>query len=60
MWGGYVVCDATLKRFFVFHFIIPLIIVVVVCVHLVYLHEMGARNPLGVRTYSVPFHPYYT
>nr|YP_009114567.1 cytochrome b [Tegillarca granosa]AID49104.1 cytochrome b [Tegillarca granosa] len=60
MWGGYVVCDATLKRFFVFHFIMPLIMVVVVCVHLVYLHEMGASNPLGVSTYSVPFHPYYT
>nr|QDP14166.1 cytochrome b [Anadara antiquata] len=60
IWGGYVVCDATLKRFFVFHFLMPLIMVLVVGVHLAYLHESGASNPLGVSTYSVPFHPYYT
>nr|ALJ11027.1 cytochrome b [Anadara vellicata] len=60
MWGGYVVCDATLKRFFVFHFLMPLIMVLVVSVHLIFLHEAGASNPLGVGTYSVPFHPYYT
>lgn len=58
--GGYVVCDATLKRFFVFHFLLPLIIVLIVALHLVYLHEGGANNPLGVSTCTVPFHPYYT
>nr|AHE80594.1 cytochrome b [Anadara kagoshimensis] len=58
--GGYVVCDATLKRFFVFHFLLPLIMVLMVALHLVYLHEGGANNPLGVSTCTVPFHPYYT
>ena len=60
LWGGYVVCDNTLKRFYVFHFIIPLVMVMVVIVHMIFIHEHGARNPLGVQTYSIPFHPYYT
>lgn len=59
MWGGYVVSEATLKRFFVFHFLLPLVMTVVVVVHLIFIHETGASNPLGVRTYSIPFHPYY-
>nr|UVJ66698.1 cytochrome b [Anadara broughtonii]UVJ66710.1 cytochrome b [Anadara broughtonii]UVJ66722.1 cytochrome b [Anadara broughtonii] len=58
--GGYVVCDATLKRFFVFHFLFPLVMILMVVLHLVYLHESGANNPLGVSTCTVPFHPYYT
>nr|ANQ92702.1 cytochrome b [Anadara pilula] len=60
MYGGFVVCDATLKRFFVFHFIMPLILVLIVVVHLLFLHETGASNPLGVSTFFVPFHPYYS
>ena len=31
-------------------------------VHLVFLHEVGANNPLGVNSFgdSVSFHPYYS
>lgn len=54
-------CDATLHRFFVFHFLFPFILVLLSGVHLVFLHITGSRNPLGIRTdtVAVPFHPYY-
>lgn len=61
VWGGFAVNDATLHRFFVFHFALPFILVVLVMVHLVLLHRTGSRNPLGVRrdAVRVAFHPYY-
>lgn len=54
--------DATLHRFFVFHFLLPFILVVLSGIHLVFLHLTGSRNPLGVRgdVSRVPFHPYFT
>lgn len=59
--GGYVVCSATLQRFFVIHFVMPFVLVVVVVVHMVFVHEGGSSNPLGMEMVEyVPFHPYYT
>lgn len=54
--------DATLHRFFVFHFLLPFILIVLSVIHLVFLHLTGSRNPLGVRgdIRRIPFHPYYT
>lgn len=46
--GGYRVSGLTLKRFFVVHFLAPFLIVVIVFFHLMWVHEKGARNPLGV------------
>nr|YP_010272913.1 cytochrome b [Pinna rudis]BCX41853.1 cytochrome b [Pinna rudis] len=62
MWGGYSVSGPTLKRFFVLHFFLPLAMVVVVMLHLLYLHEGGSNNPLGVSSdvLAVRFHPFYT
>jgi ubiquinol-cytochrome c reductase cytochrome b subunit len=56
------VSDATLHRFFVFHFLLPFILVVFSGVHLIFLHLTGSTNPLGVngRMVRVPFHPYFT
>lgn len=53
--------DATLNRFYSFHFILPFLILCLVGVHLTLLHEFGSSNPLGVdrRTMMVPFYPYY-
>lgn len=61
VWGGFAVSDATLHRFYVFHFLFPFILAVLTLVHLVYLHVDGSRNPLGVNRDAarVPFHPYY-
>nr|AHN19702.1 cytochrome b [Microtus fortis] len=62
IWGGFSVDKATLTRFFAFHFILPFIITALVLVHLLFLHETGSNNPIGLNsdTDKIPFHPYYT
>nr|YP_009129923.1 cytochrome b [Phataginus tricuspis]AJL34346.1 cytochrome b [Phataginus tricuspis] len=62
VWGGFSVDKATLTRFFAFHFILPFIIAGLALVHLLFLHETGSNNPMGIISDSdkVPFHPYYT
>nr|YP_009652381.1 cytochrome b [Nothrotheriops shastensis]QDA81206.1 cytochrome b [Nothrotheriops shastensis] len=62
IWGGFSVDKATLTRFFAFHFILPFIILALVLTHLLFLHETGSNNPLGISSDSdkIPFHPYYT
>nr|AAY17369.1 cytochrome b [Psammomys obesus] len=62
IWGGFSVDKATLTRFFAFHFILPFIITALVLIHLLFLHETGSNNPLGLDSNAdkIPFHPYYT
>nr|YP_009114665.1 cytochrome b [Megaladapis edwardsi]AII98621.1 cytochrome b [Megaladapis edwardsi] len=62
IWGGFSVDKATLTRFFAFHFILPFIIMALAMVHLLFLHETGSNNPMGIPSNSdkIPFHPYYT
>nr|AKG65078.1 cytochrome b [Tetragnatha maxillosa] len=62
VWGGFSVGNPTLTRFFSFHFVLPFIILFMVILHLVFLHETGSSNPLGVKSDldSVFFHPYFS
>nr|WBO27057.1 cytochrome b [Loripes orbiculatus] len=62
LWGGYTVSNPTLVRFYVFHFLLPFILVVLVMVHIVVLHDAGSNNPLGLEGMGdkVPFHIYYS
>lgn len=62
IWGGYSINNATLNRFFSLHFIIPFIILILVILHLFYLHLTGSSNPLGLNrnNYKISFHPYFT
>lgn len=62
IWGGFAVDNATLNRFFTFHFLIPFLILGVVIVHLLFLHQTGSNNPLGMKSESdkIPFHPYFS
>nr|YP_009529012.1 cytochrome b [Ichthyoxenos japonensis]ATO58527.1 cytochrome b [Ichthyoxenos japonensis] len=62
LWGGFAVSGVTLSRFFVFHFLVPFIIMGLVLVHIVYLHESGSNNPVGLNSdlNKIPFHPYYS
>lgn len=62
LWGGFAVDNATLNRFFSFHFLIPFIILGMVVIHLLFLHQTGSNNPLGLNRDSdkIPFHPYFT
>nr|YP_010154788.1 cytochrome b [Gryllodes sigillatus]QQX28023.1 cytochrome b [Gryllodes sigillatus] len=62
VWGGFAVDNATLTRFFTFHFMIPFIVAAFVMIHLLFLHQTGSNNPLGVNSNldKIPFHPYFT
>nr|ADD62193.1 cytochrome b [Nerita melanotragus] len=62
VWGGFAVDNATLTRFFTLHFILPFAIMAFTVIHLLFLHETGSNNPLGINSDSdkIPFHSYYT
>nr|WAX39231.1 cytochrome b [Anaplecta sp. 8 ZQW-2020]WAX39244.1 cytochrome b [Anaplecta sp. 8 ZQW-2020] len=62
VWGGFAVDNATLNRFFTFHFLLPFIISAMVMIHLMFLHQTGSNNPLGTNSNldKIPFHPYFT
>jgi len=61
IWGGYSIDNATLNRFFSFHFVFPFIILALVGVHVIFLHEYGSNNPLGVMfgVDAIYMYPYY-
>nr|AXS64977.1 cytochrome b [Cucujoidea sp. 35 KM-2017] len=61
LWGGFAVDNATLTRFFSFHFLLPFIISAMVMIHLLFLHQTGSNNPLGMNSNidKIPFHPYF-
>ena len=73
--GDYVISDATLNRFFAFHFLVPFVLAALVFVHIVALHKVGSNNPDGIEIKKgpkgnrwsdsapadgIPFHPYYS
>nr|YP_010693879.1 cytochrome b [Graptemys ouachitensis]WCD42319.1 cytochrome b [Graptemys ouachitensis]CCD33231.1 cytochrome b [Graptemys gibbonsi]CCD33232.1 cytochrome b [Graptemys nigrinoda delticola] len=62
IWGGFSVDNATLTRFFTFHFLLPFTIMGLTLVHLLFLHETGSNNPTGLNsnTDKIPFHPYFS
>jgi len=60
LWGGFAVAAPTLNRFFVFHFVVPFLIVVLVILHLVLLHLTGSSDRVvgqNVTTDRLPFYP---
>ena len=62
IWGGFAVDNATLNRFFAIHFILPFVIIAAIFLHLVFLHQTGSNNPLGINCNRdrIPFHQYYS
>nr|ABC54529.1 cytochrome b [Tampichthys dichromus] len=62
IWGGFSVDNATLTRFFAFHFLFPFVIVGATVVHLLFLHETGSNNPAGLNSDAdkISFHPYFS
>ncbi len=69
--GDYVISDATLNRFFAFHFLVPFLLAALVFIHIVALHKVGSNNPDGIEIKEkkdangipldgIPFHPYYS
>lgn len=62
IWGGFAIDNATLTRFYTFHFILPFIILIITIIHLLFLHQTGSNNPLGINRNldKIPFHPFFT
>lgn len=62
IWGGFAVDNATLTRFYTFHFLLPFIILILTIIHLLFLHQTGSNNPLGINRNldKIPFHPFFT
>jgi len=61
VWGGYGISNATLARFFIIHFCIPIVIIGFVGVHVYSLHKTGSQNPSNIlRKYNIlTFHPFF-
>jgi ubiquinol-cytochrome c reductase cytochrome b subunit len=57
--GGYYIYNPTLKRFFLFHFILPFILCGFIILHIFYLHFHSSNNPLRLNTNNkIPFFPF--
>ena len=48
LWGGFSVDNPTLKRFFVLHFLLPLVLLALSVLHIYLLHSTGSTNPTGI------------
>lgn len=61
LWGGFSVDNATLNRFFSFHYLLPFVIAAAALVHLAALHTQGSNNPLGISAMvdKISFYPYF-
>nr|YP_010318809.1 cytochrome b [Synodontis punu]UMB50348.1 cytochrome b [Synodontis punu] len=62
IWGGFSVDNATLTRFFTFHFLLPFAVIAATILHALFLHETGSNNPIGLNSDAdkISFHPYFS
>nr|YP_009261978.1 cytochrome b [Triplophysa lixianensis]AMR74085.1 cytochrome b [Triplophysa lixianensis] len=62
IWGGFSVDNATLTRFFAFHFLFPFVIAAAIVLHLLFLHETGSKKTTGLNSNAdkITFHPYFS
>nr|YP_009236806.1 cytochrome b [Telchinia polis]AMJ17263.1 cytochrome b [Telchinia polis] len=62
IWGGFAIDNATLTRFYTFHFLLPFVILMMTMIHLLFLHQTGSNNPLGINSNldKIPFHSFFT
>jgi len=62
IWGGFAIDNATLNRFFTIHFALPFIVAALVIIHLIFLHQTGSNNPIGLNSNidKIPFHPFFS
>lgn len=61
IWGGFSVASAALKFFFVFHFLLPWLLIVILLLHFLFLHENGRTSKLYFcgNNSKVTFYPFF-
>ena len=61
LWGGMAVRGPTLNRFLALHFLLPFILILLVTLHIIYLHKTGSKDPLSLERgpTKISFHPYF-
>ncbi len=61
IWGRFSVDYPTLRRFYALHYLFPFILLIVVLLHIYFLHETGSKNPLGLFSPKdkITFYPYF-
>lgn len=61
VWGGFSVDNPTLTRFFRLHYLIPFVILILILIHLLFLHQTGSNSPLGFRRNSnkISIYPFF-
>jgi len=47
LWGGFYVSSFTCRFFYAVHFIVPFIVLIIVIIHLYFLHFRGRSSPIG-------------
>jgi len=49
------------SRFFSLHFLLPFVLIFFIFLHVIFLHEKGSNNPIGLNSYSgkLIFHSFY-
>jgi ubiquinol-cytochrome c reductase cytochrome b subunit len=52
IWGGFAIINATLERFFILHFGLPIAILLLSCLHISLLHVDGSSTPMPVDSKS--------
>lgn len=61
IWGGFSINNPLLTRFFCIHFILPFVLLIIVIIHLIFLHSTGSNNPLGIKRErnKIKFFPFF-
>jgi len=61
LWGDFSVSQPILNRILSLHFIVPILLLLLIIIHLIFLHSRGSSNPLGVETNydKLKFLPYF-
>jgi ubiquinol-cytochrome c reductase cytochrome b subunit len=61
IWGGFSVSGATLKFFFIMHFLLPWLCMLLVVFHLLFLHKYGSTSKLYCHfdLEKINFYPFY-
>ena len=61
LWGRLTLTSLTLNRFFILHFLLPLLLLLIVAVHIIFLHKNGFNNLLGINSdcERISFYTYF-